>query len=365
MNKKILHLVYSMGYGGLEQVIVNLINNSEKYNVEHCIVTLTDEQEICNQISPPCKIFNLGKKPGKDFSIHWKLFKLLRKLKVDVFHTYNFGTVEYHYIAKLAGVKRQVHCEHGRGGDDPDGMNYWHNLIRNFSINFMQKYIVVSPDLYNWALKTLRIDQNKLSIIYNGVNLDEYYPSDKKSSIFTICTVGRANKVKNQELLIESFNKILNEYPHFIHTKLKIVGGGPELHALQQKVSELKLKDYIDLTGYRNDVAEIMRNSDLFVLSSVYEAMPMTILEAMACGLPVISTNVGGVSHMISENEAWLVESNNAVELARTIYNVYLDKQGRETKSHLGRALVMKKYSIDRMVDEYMSIYGCEKPSPI
>jgi hypothetical protein len=78
MKRKVVHLVYSLGFGGLEQVIVNLINNSTEYNVQHYIITLTAEQDLYETIKPNVEIYNLEKKPGKDLSIHWKLYKLLR-----------------------------------------------------------------------------------------------------------------------------------------------------------------------------------------------------------------------------------------------------------------------------------------------
>jgi glycosyltransferase involved in cell wall biosynthesis len=125
-------------------------------------------------------------------------------------------------------------------------------------------------------------------------------------------------------------------------------------------VKTLRLESQVTLLGYRTDVADIMRKADLFVLCSVYEAMPMTILEAMACQLPVIATNVGGVSHMISNNEAWIIESNNADVLANAIATAYSEKRLAQTKAEQGLKLVEDKYSIEQMVKAYMNLYHCQ-----
>ena len=365
MKRKIIHIVYSLGYGGLEQVIVNLINNSTHYNVEHCIITLTGEHELYKTIIPKVEIYNLNKKPGKDILVYWKLFKHLKKIKADVIHSYNFGTIEYHLIAKIAGIKTRVHCEHGRGGDDPDGLDFWHNIVRRIAIIFIHQFIVVSPDLLVWGKKVLKLKKNKIRVIFNGVNLDEYQPSHNKNTHYTICTVGRANPIKNQRLLIDAFALLVEQYPEYKQHQLQIVGGGSLLEELTSQVKDRQLEDQITLLGYKNNVATIMGQANLFVLSSIYEAMPMTILEAMACELPVITTDVGGVGHMVSNNEVWLVESNNVEILAGTIHQVYSYQKTSEAKGKRGRAYVEKNYSIEKMVSQYMSLYQCSIIKPV
>lgn len=359
MKRKVVHLVYSLGFGGLEQVIVNLINNSTQYNVQHHVITLIGNHDLYDMIEPDVQIYNLKKKPGKDLGIHWKLYILLRQIDTDVIHTYNFGTIEYHAVAALAGVKRRIHCEHGRGGDDPDGMNFWHNVVRRFSILFIHHFIVVSPDLMEWGKKILKLKNDKLKLVLNGVDLDKYFPSKEKNEGYTICTVGRASPVKNQKLLIDVFYLLNQRYSEFISCKLVIVGDGPIFNELKAQIARLNMENQILLLGYRKEIADIMRKSNLFVLSSVYEAMPMTILEAMACQIPVIATNVGGVRHMISENEAWLVESNNVEQLAKTIFNAYSNEKLSHEKASNGRELVSDKYSLEKMVSDYMFLYDC------
>ncbi len=121
----------------------------------------------------------------------------------------------------------------------------------------------------------------------------------------------------------------------------------------------MKLEVQVNLQGYRKDVVDIMRKADFFVLCSVYEAMPMIKLEAMACQLPVIATNVGGAGHMISDNEVRIIESNNAEILANTITTAYSEKPLAETKAKQGNLLVEQQYSICKMVQTYMDLYGC------
>jgi sugar transferase (PEP-CTERM/EpsH1 system associated) len=360
MRRKVVHLVYSLGFGGLEQVIVNLINNSTQYNVVHCIITLTGEQDLYDAIKPDIEIYNLGKKPGKDLSIHWKLYKLLRELKPDVLHSYNFATIEYHLIAFISGVKLQIHSDHGRGGDDFYGKNKKNNLLRRFSALFLDHYFVVSEDLFEWVEKILKIVPPKLKLIYNGVDTEVFHPAKSTPDGFTICTVGRLHEEKNQALLIDAFCLLKQENKALSEFRLVIAGDGPLHDDLKQKINQCPYTNDICLLGNQDDIPNLLRESNLFVLTSPYEAMPMTILEAMACGLPVITTNVGGISYLLSENEAWLVDQDIR-QIIETILFVYKHSDQSKAISLNGLQLVREKYNMKKMVRRYMENYGVKQ----
>lgn len=357
VTKSIVHLVYSFGCGGLEKVIANLINHSTEYDVEHVLISLTDDISMLEQVDKNIKVFVLGKKSGNDIKTHFKLFSLLKKIKPQAINTYNFGTIEYHMAAKLAGVPIRVHSDHGRGGDDPAGKNTLHNTFRKFIANFITEYIVVSYDLFQWVLNDLKINRKKLSLIFNGVAVPEKI-EHSSSSPKVFVTVGRLDKVKNQKLLIDAFALAVNTIDGFEDCILNIVGDGPLYNELAAQINALNMNDSIYLLGFRNDITTILKNSDIFVLSSVYEAMPMTILEAMANKTPVVCTNVGGISKFISEKQAWFVESKNCQALADKLNEVTINDEYRLEKVSNAFNLVSEKYEMKQMVKAYMTKYG-------
>lgn len=364
VTKSIVHLVYSFGCGGLEKVIANLINHSTEYDVEHVLISLTDDISMLEQVDKKIKFFVLGKKSGNDIRTHIKLFSLLKEIKPQTINTYNFGTIEYHLVAKLAGVPIRVHSDHGRGGDDPAGRNKLHNTFRKFIANFITEYIVVSYDLFQWVLNDLKINSKKLSLIFNGVAIPEQIEHSSTSpSIFV--TVGRLDKVKNQKLLIDAFALAVNTIDGFECCKLNIVGDGPLYNELSSQIKALNMEDSIHLLGFRNDITHILKNSDIFVLSSIYEAMPMTILEAMANKRPVICTNVGGISKFISEQQAWFVESKNSEAMARKLNEVIISNENRLEKVSNAFNLVSEKYEMKQMVKAYMTKYGVVEKSSL
>ena len=360
MTNKVVHLVYSFGCGGLEKVIANLINNSEEYDVEHVLVSLTDDVSMLDQVDKKIQVFVLDKKSGNDIRTHIKLFSLLKKLKPRAINTYNFGTIEYHFVAAVAGVPVRVHSDHGRGGDDPLGKNKLHNTFRKFIARFITEYVVVSYDLFQWILNDIKVKPSKLTLLFNGVVV----PQEKKCSIDdpkTFVTIGRLDKVKNQKLLIDAFAQSVKSIPSFEQCTLNIVGDGPLFTELQLQIESLNMQNHIHLLGFREDITTILDESDIFVLSSLYEAMPMTILEAMANKTPVICTNVGGISQFITEEQAWFVEPSNCEALTNKLNEVKNSSEKRRLKANEAYTLVYEKYAVKQMVKAYMEKYTIRK----
>ena len=357
MTKKILHLVYSMGCGGLEKVIVNLINGSKDYSCEHIIVILTPEHELVSLIDGKVTVYCVNKKPGKDIHCHWRLYKLFRKLRPDVLNTYNFGTIEYQMVAKMAGIHLGIHSDHGRGGDDSLGKNGRNNVVRRFMSRFIDVYVVVSKDLYYWVKNDIRIESKQIKIVQNGVAIENYSERRSSETAFTFCTVGRLDEIKNQILMIKAYHQALEISPELLVTKLQLVGDGPMRDVLKALVSSLQLENNIELMGYREDIANILSMANAFVLSSNYEAMPMTILEAMASHVPVVTTDVGGIRHFISDQEATFVEAGNEQLLAEKFIELYQHPKNYQGKINKAYKLVSDNYSLQNMCKIYMDIY--------
>ncbi|GAA6204819.1 glycosyltransferase [Thalassotalea sp. SU-HH00458] len=360
MSNRIVHIVYSFGCGGLEKVIANLITYSTQYDVEHIIVSLTGDVTMREQIPLPVKVIILDKRAGNDLISHKKLYKLLKELRPKAINTYNFGTIEYHLTAKLAGVPVRVHSDHGRGGDHPQGKNQLHNLFRRFVANFITEYIVVSYDLYEWVCNSLKINNRKVTLIFNGVDIP-LKPKKINKKFNTYVTVGRLDRIKNQQLMIEAFGEAINKDENFSNNVLNIVGDGPIYHQLESHIKRLGLTQSIKLLGYRDNITDILNESDVFLLSSVYEAMPMTILEAMANKTPVICTDVGGISQFISEKEAWLIESENKEEFSNQLLELVELNERIEQKINAAFDLVKNHYSVEQMVQHYLNKYQLQK----
>lgn len=359
MNNTVAHLVYNFNIGGLEQGIVNLINSSADDKVRHIVITLTPNFELAHKVKGKAHFYCLNKHPGNDVSSHIKLLKLLRKIRPNVLHTYNFGTFEYQMTAFAAKVPVRVHAEHGRDGEYDKKKRQRRSWLRRLFLPFVHHFVVVSPDLNSWAKKSLNLKKPKLQFVLNGIETDKFCcnrPNQPRTP-FVFVAVGRLSQVKNHHLLIEAFSILLKKTPK-AEIRLRLIGDGPLYNSLQSRIMQLDLSKYVELVGSRNDIPKQLCEADAFVLTSNYEAMPLTVLEAMASGLPLICTNVGGVINIVTHNETGLlVGTIRPQDFANAMEKVMKYDDHIKMMKQRAEAMVEKKFSAAVMTNKYMKLY--------
>jgi sugar transferase (PEP-CTERM/EpsH1 system associated) len=367
----VVHLIYKLDIGGLETLLVDTINRMPAHKYRHAVVCLTDYTDFAQRITRPgVSLHALHKAPGLGLGAHLRLFKLLRSLRPTVLHTYNLGTVEYHATAMLAGVPVRVHAEHGRDAGDPNGVNRKHNLLRRMLVPVIDRYVPVSHDLERWLRGTVGIPQAKVELIDNGVDTERFRPATEASAEawsapangrapFVIGSVGRLQDVKDQATLIDAFARLRAMLPREQQRlRLVLVGDGPLRGQLTQRIADAGLQDCAFLAGPRSDVAPPMRSFSLFALSSIAEGTPVTMLEAMASGLPVVSTAVGGIPDLVQDGvSGTLVPPGDAEQLAEALASYVLDEERTRRHGAAGRARIEQKYSVSAMLDHYLDLY--------
>jgi sugar transferase (PEP-CTERM/EpsH1 system associated) len=338
------------------------------HKYRHAVICLTDYTEFAQRITRPgVELHALHKPPGLELGTHKRLFKLLRTMRPDVLHTYNLGTIEYHATALLAGVPVRVHAEHGRDASDPHGVNRKHNLLRRLLVPVIDRYVPVSRDLERWLRGTVGIPQAKIELIDNGVDTERFRPAAGEASnepwnapsAFVIGSVGRLQDVKDQATLIDAFARLRNMLPEERHRlRLVLVGDGPLRGQLAQRIADAGLQDCAWLAGPRSDVAPPMRSFSLFALSSIAEGTPVTMLEAMASGLPVVSTAVGGIPDLVLDGASGaLVPPGDPQRLAEALATYVVDEERTRLHGAAGRARIEQKYSVAAMLAHYVDLY--------
>jgi sugar transferase (PEP-CTERM/EpsH1 system associated) len=287
-------------------------------------------------------------------------------MRPDVLHTYNLGTIEYHATALLARVPVRVHAEHGRDASDPHGINRKHNLLRRLLVPAIDRYVPVSRDLARWLRGTVGIPQSKIELIDNGVDTERFRPATEASNeawnapdAFVIGSVGRLQDVKDQATLIDAFALLHTMLPAERHRlRLVLIGDGPLRERLTQRIADTGLQDRVWLPGAHSDVAPVMRSFSLFALSSIAEGTPVTMLEAMASGLPVVSTAVGGIPDLVQDGvSGTLVPPGDAQRLAAALATYVLDAERARSHGAAGRARIEQQYSVAAMLAHYVALY--------
>jgi len=360
----VVHLIYKLDIGGLETLLVDTINRMPSERYRHAIVCLTDYTDFSQRITRPgVELFALHKPPGQALGTHATLWRLLRRLRPSILHTYNLGCNEYAVTALAAGVPVRVHAEHGRDAGDPQGLNRKHNLLRRAVSPCIDRIVPVSRDLRDWLDNVVGIAPGRLQVIDNGVDTERFQPGLAAQSwsddpdTFVIGSVGRLQDVKDQATLIDAFALLRAMLPHE-KLRLVLVGDGPLRAKLQARIDAAGLADSAILAGARADVAPAMRGFSLFALSSIAEGTPVTMLEAMASSLPVVSSAVGGIPDLVQDGVTGkLVPPSNPQALADALAAYVRDRALARAHGAAGRAHVERRYSMRAMLDTYLALY--------
>lgn len=371
----IVHIIHRLNVGGLENGLVNLINNLPPEKYRHAIICLTESSNFKNRIRrDDVNIFELHKHDGKDFGLYYRLWKLLRKLRPTIVHTRNLSSLESGVIAAFARVPIRIHGEHGRDIYDLHGQSKKYRYLRRLCSPFIHKFIVMSQDLEQWLGKVVGIPANKIVQIYNGVDnsrfsprngtlhdIEKFPPAFIESDSFIIGTVGRLEPVKDQMTLVKAFVLLLKNYPEYIdNCRLVILGDGPSRAEIEKYLldEDPLTRKRVWLAGTRDDVPEVLKQFDVFVLPSLGEGISNTILEAMACGLPVLATRVGGNEELVQDNlTGKLIQAADPVAMKSELKNYLQNRDRARKQGECGRKRVEEHFTIKEMTQRYQDVY--------
>jgi len=358
----IVHIVHRFDTGGLENGMVNLFNALSPERFRHTVVALTDYGDFRHRITAqPVEFHALNRAPGHGLGWTVRLWKLLRRLEPDLLHTRNLAALEAQFVAAAAGIRDTVHGEHGRDVFDLYGQNWKYNLLRRAARPFVSNYIAVSEDLETWLRLAIRVPPRKIHQIYNGVDSIRFHPregarpevlppgfADAQTVVFG--SVGRMVEVKDYPTLVRAFIRLLQQQPELaLRARLVIVGDGPARAACLELLQAAGLADLAWLPGERHDIAAIMQALDVFVLPSRNEGISNTILEALASGLPVIATAVGG--------NGVLVQPGEVDDMAQALLGYLRSPERVAGHGRQARMYAEQRFSIPTMAEAYSTVY--------
>lgn len=356
---RVAHVIFALGVGGLETGLINVIRRLQRPEFEHhvfCMKELGPNQEPAEEAGAETTL--VGSMEGSNRFIILRLRKLFRKWRPDVVHTRNFGALDAVIAARLARVPVVVHGEHGWDVPDIDGSDPRRRRIRGLLSRFIDHYVTVSNHLEHWLLEHHRGRfAGKVQTIHNGTQIDRFL---KLGGVPigddpVVATVGRLAAVKDQRSLIEAFSPIAVDHPN---ARLEIFGDGPERASLEEAIAATACADRIALPGFSTDVDSVYARLRVFALPSLNEGISNTILEAMAAGLPVVATAVGGNPELVVDGETGrLVPSRDPAALAAALRSYVEDPELARKHGDAGRERARIHFSLDRMAEDYASMY--------
>lgn len=370
-RRRIVHVVYSFSVGGLENVIVQLINRLPADQFEHVVISLTTISDFKNRITRPgVRFIELHKKPGHAIPLYPRIYKLLRELKPDVVHTCNLAALEITPLAWLARVPLRVHAEHGWDAHDPCGASVRYQRVRKLYRPFVSLYVAVSANIDRYLKEKIRVPESRRSLIGNGVDTEIFSPNQGLSQHLPGCpfppgqhwivgTVGRLQTVKNQPLLARAFVRIVSQQPEAAsRMRLVIVGEGPLRAEIESVLAQSNMLHLAWLPGSRDDVPQVLKMLDCFVLPSQAEGTSCTLQEAMASGLPVVATAVGGTPQLVTHGfNGLLVAPEDEQGLADAVLSFFTSPETSERMGQRARETAEARFGLIGMVTRYAQLF--------
>ncbi len=368
----VAHIVHRFDTGGLENGVVNLINHMPAGAYRHMVVALTEVTEFKRRLNDPdVPCIALHKPSGQGARLYPKLWRLLREHRPAIVHTRNLAALEMQPVAWAARILGRIHGEHGRDVNDLDGTNPKYQRMRRLYAPFVQRYVALSQDLQGYLVDRVGIAPGRIEQIYNGVDAQRFSPAEggepapipgcpfQAPAHWLVGTVGRMQTVKHQTLLARAFVQVLQQQPALRERlRLVLVGEGPLRADAQALLQQAGVADLAWLPGERSDVPAVMRGLHAFVLPSLAEGVSNTILEAMACGLPVVATRVGGNAELVQHGETGLVvPSDNLPAMVQALWQLAQKPQEAARLGAAGRSAVEARFSLQAMVAAYQRLY--------
>ncbi len=367
----IVHLVYHFDTGGLENGVVNLINLMRPGCYRHAAIALCGIGESKSRIRRDDMVYAaLNKPPGHALRLYPKLCRLLRS--PAVVHTRNLAALECVVPAWAAGVPGRIHSVHGHDVGDLDGRSVKCRRSRRLYRPFLNQYVALSHDLSDYLTGPVRVPPDRAARLCNGVDTERFHPPGSTPAAISGCpfrphehwligTIGRMQKGKDQTTLARVFIELLRREPALEQkVRLPLVGDGPLRDGCRQLLESAGVVEFAWLPGELDDVPEVMRGLSCFVLPSLAEGIFNTILEAMACGLRVLATNVGGNAELVVDGGTGeLVPAADPSAFLQVLLRWATAAEAARQRGAAGRARVLQQFSIDAMVQGYQTLYDC------
>ncbi|MDD3254183.1 MAG: glycosyltransferase family 4 protein [Lachnospiraceae bacterium] len=360
--KKVMMALPELDVGGAQIMTLNLIREIKKKTPEVQFQILLLESAHGSYLEEQCRKENidavyLGKEKGLHPSILPRITKAIKAFGPDVIHMHKSRLHYFLLPILLCGVKKRLYTVHCLA--DKDTRNKWLRKLMAFAFRCCRVVPVTISDLCRDSLATTyRLDINSISCIYNGIDTEKFKNPEARTAPqkgrLTFIAVGRLSQPKNYPLLLRVAEKVHKSWPD---VEIVILGDGELRESVEGQIAQQHSQDYVHLMGNVSDVNHYLWKADAFLMTSDWEGLPLTVLEAMAAGLPIISTRAGGVVDVVENGEnGILVSCGDENGLANAIGQLCDSPDLCMSYSQKSRELA-QKYSLENMAKAYLQLY--------
>ena len=364
----VAQVVLWLGRGGLESMAVQLAIDLAKRGFPSSLIALDEGGEREDVLRAAGVEYHIvGRRSFRTLGYHADIRRLLRRAGVDVLHTHNLSPLlRILPGATLAGVRRIVHTEHG-----PAYMDDRVKLRRMLRLTsrFVSRFVLVGNRLRPYYTERVGIPADRMSVIPNGIDVDRFLPAppslEARAALglpagFVIGSAGRLTWEKNFTLLLQGVHVARQRG---VNVHLALMGDGEQRAELEALAGSLGIRDAVTFLGWRTDTDRILPLLDAYVVSSATEGLPLAVLEAMASGIPIVSTPVGEMPLLLADGSAGEIYAPDPDALADVLARTAMDSARRARQGQAARLLATRHYSAATMVDAYVGAYAAPTSS--
>lgn len=357
-----MQLVLSLSPGGTERLVIEICRHLAD-RIDSSVCCLDEPGAWAAELAPlDIPVVSLSRQPGFHPGLALELARVIKARQIDVVHCHHYSPFVYGLLATVLHPRvRLVFTEHGRLANT--GTSRKRQIVNPMLAWWPARLCAVSADLRRHMISE-GFPGRRLEVVYNGIAAGERpRPAQRQAArealglapgALVVGSVGRLDPVKNLPALLRAHARLLAEHPE---ARLVIVGDGPDREALHAEARDLNIADTVVFTGYRADVRAVLPAFDVYANSSRYEGVSLTILEAMAAGLPVVATDVGGNPEVVIDHETGRLVAGHASALAGALVELANHPKRRHAMGDAGRWRVKRHFSLDRMAEHYAAFY--------
>lgn len=354
---KIMQVIPYFCFGGAETMCENLTYALMEQGHQVTVVSLFGDRTPISQRMEAAgvKLIYLDKKMGLDVSMVPKLVRVMKAERPEVVHTH-LDVIKYAVAAaKITGVKKCIHTVHNVAEEEAEGLAQ--KLINKFYFSLgWSSPVALSPKVQKTILDFYGLPENRVPVIFNGIDLSRcHVKSDYTAGDpVTLIHVGRFNHQKNHRGLLDAFSMLLQQQPD---CRLRLLGDGELREETEAYARELGIWEKVDFLGSQSNVYPFLHDADVFLLPSHFEGMPMTIIEAMGTGLPVVASQVGGVPDMLRQDVSGLLVPCDAKAVCDACARLVQDQELRRKLGENART-DSERFSAGYMARRYCEEYA-------
>jgi glycosyltransferase involved in cell wall biosynthesis len=353
----VLHIVRTLTVdGGMERSMKRVIEGLAGRNIRHTVLLLSDAEDVLDlaHLAPLLRVCPRRRDPRTSFGI----WRQLCRLHPTVIHVRNWGPWIDTTLARLVQRPRVPLVWSFHGVEDIERLPPARRSALRAASLLTSRIFAVSRATRALLVGLVGIPERRIDVIANGVDAEYFVPppsSPRPHDRFVIGSVGRLAPIKNHALLIEAAADLV---ARGIDLEVRIAGTGSTEAALRELAAARAIEDRIRLLGHVEDVRRFLWDLDLFALTSDMEGSPNAVLEAMACGVPVVATAVGGVEEQLDGGRCGvLVARRDRAALERAIEGIVASPEARRAYAALARARIVEWYALASMLDAYETLY--------